>query len=365
MSSQCSSALGNSLPTASTNASRNSSYSSAGDARPPVADVQRVVEQALPVGADVEHDRQRPVRVDAAGRRVHGQLADRDVDAADAPVADAEDRAGVGRDDQVDLAAVEVDVAQRLLDQVGVLDRQVHAARPAVLIAVVLDRLADRGRVDDRQHLAQVRDQQPVEQHLVAVVDLGQQDVLRQVGGLALVLRVDPGDLRVQRDLGRRNQAGEAEFLPLGVAERGAAVQPGIGQDLAAAQRGVPPALVVQPQRSHAGPSAQVSASVLNTRRCNSCRSAWSMLVRLTQRGWGSMGFVTIKHVTASTFVFSKLDDEWRLGLILHPLFGRLMIPGGHVEFNESAPETARREVAEETGLAITIPAGAERPGPG
>jgi 8-oxo-dGTP pyrophosphatase MutT (NUDIX family) len=67
------------------------------------------------------------------------------------------------------------------------------------------------------------------------------------------------------------------------------------------------------------------------------------------------MGFVTIKHVTASTFVFTKLDDEWRLGLILHPLFGRLMIPGGHVEPNESPPETARREVAEETGLAITI----------
>jgi 8-oxo-dGTP pyrophosphatase MutT (NUDIX family) len=64
---------------------------------------------------------------------------------------------------------------------------------------------------------------------------------------------------------------------------------------------------------------------------------------------------VTIKHVTASTFVFTKLDDEWRLGLILHPLFGRLMIPGGHVEPNESPPETARREVAEETGLAITI----------
>lgn len=67
------------------------------------------------------------------------------------------------------------------------------------------------------------------------------------------------------------------------------------------------------------------------------------------------MGFVTIKHVTASTFVFTKLDDEWRLGLILHPLFGRLMIPGGHVEPSESVPETARREVAEEAGLAITI----------
>jgi 8-oxo-dGTP pyrophosphatase MutT (NUDIX family) len=62
---------------------------------------------------------------------------------------------------------------------------------------------------------------------------------------------------------------------------------------------------------------------------------------------------VTIKHATASTFVFSQLGGEWRLGLILHPIFGKLMIPGGHVEPDETAPEAARREVAEETGLAV------------
>jgi 8-oxo-dGTP pyrophosphatase MutT (NUDIX family) len=62
---------------------------------------------------------------------------------------------------------------------------------------------------------------------------------------------------------------------------------------------------------------------------------------------------VTIKHATASTLVFSKSDDEWRLGLILHPLFGKLMIPGGHIEPGETAPEAALREVAEETGLAV------------
>jgi 8-oxo-dGTP pyrophosphatase MutT (NUDIX family) len=67
---------------------------------------------------------------------------------------------------------------------------------------------------------------------------------------------------------------------------------------------------------------------------------------------------VTIKHPTASTFVFSKLDDGWGLGLILHPVFGKLMIPGGHIEDNETAPDAARREVAEETGLAVSfIPA--------
>ncbi len=67
---------------------------------------------------------------------------------------------------------------------------------------------------------------------------------------------------------------------------------------------------------------------------------------------------MTIKHPTASTFVFSNTGDGWRLGLILHPVFGKLMIPGGHLEDNETAPEAARREVAEETGLAVSfIPA--------
>lgn len=66
-------------------------------------------------------------------------------------------------------------------------------------------------------------------------------------------------------------------------------------------------------------------------------------------------GYVTIKHATASALVFSKLGGEWRLGLILHPLFGKLMIPGGHIEPDETAPDAALREVAEETGLAISL----------
>ncbi len=74
-------------------------------------------------------------------------------------------------------------------------------------------------------------------------------------------------------------------------------------------------------------------------------------------------GVVTIKHPTASSFVFSKLDGEWRLGLILHPIFGKLMIPGGHIEDDETAPEAARREIAEETGLAVSfVPAPAAPP---
>jgi 8-oxo-dGTP pyrophosphatase MutT (NUDIX family) len=64
---------------------------------------------------------------------------------------------------------------------------------------------------------------------------------------------------------------------------------------------------------------------------------------------------VTVKHATASVFVFCNLAQGWRLGLIRHPIFGRLMIPGGHVEPDESQQEAALREVSEEAGLKVGL----------
>lgn len=60
-----------------------------------------------------------------------------------------------------------------------------------------------------------------------------------------------------------------------------------------------------------------------------------------------------IKHATASVFVFHHDPAAgWRTGLVEHPRLNAWMMPGGHVEADESPAEAALRELTEETGLA-------------
>ncbi|HEY1176638.1 MAG TPA: NUDIX domain-containing protein [Phytomonospora sp.] len=59
-----------------------------------------------------------------------------------------------------------------------------------------------------------------------------------------------------------------------------------------------------------------------------------------------------IKHPTATVYVLHRFDDsQWKVGLIEHPLWGKWVPAGGHVEAGENAAEAALREAAEETGL--------------
>ena len=76
-------------------------------AQPPLAhaEVERIGQQRRVVGADVEIERQALRRMDARADRVQRQLADRDRHAADALVADAEDRLVVGDDDDARVVA--------------------------------------------------------------------------------------------------------------------------------------------------------------------------------------------------------------------------------------------------------------------
>jgi hypothetical protein len=202
--------------------------------RMPVAQVHGVIKQGLVVGPGVQHHRDDPARVQPGRGDVQGQLADGDRDAADAPVADAEDALGVGSHDQVDVVAAQPVVAEGRLDLAGIIHRQVDPARTAVLQAVPFDRGAHRRGVHDRQHLGDVLGEQPVEQHLVPVPQTSQVQVLGQVAGLAPVLRVHPRQLPLDRRDARGQQAGQAQRLPLGERERGTPVQHRRGQHRAA-----------------------------------------------------------------------------------------------------------------------------------
>ncbi len=63
-----------------------------------------------------------------------------------------------------------------------------------------------------------------------------------------------------------------------------------------------------------------------------------------------------IKHATSSVFVFRNSSASgWELGLVEQPRLRKLMIPGGHVEQDETQAQAALREVQEETGFLVKL----------
>src|SRR5215467_11912672 len=145
-----------------------------------VAQVQRVVQERLIIRADIQGHRDHAARVDPGGGGVDGQLPDRNLDATDSPVTDAENLLGVGAHDEVDVVGPEFETGEGALDGVRAVDGQEDAAGTAELVRVRLDRVTDRGVVHDRQQLDQVVGQDLVVQHLVPVVEPPQVYVLGQ-----------------------------------------------------------------------------------------------------------------------------------------------------------------------------------------
>ena len=83
-----------------------------------MADIQWVGQQGRVIGPDIERHRQGQGRVDAARRRVQGELADRDRHPARSLVAEPQDPLVIGDDDEPDV--VVRPFAQQLGDPVAV-----------------------------------------------------------------------------------------------------------------------------------------------------------------------------------------------------------------------------------------------------
>ena len=100
--------------------------------------------------------------------------------AADAPVADTGNLLGIGGDDQVDVPGTCGDNSQMPPQCIGVVDGEIDAAWTPALVVIMLHRHTDSKVADDRDHFAKVLGKEAVKQHLVAIVQSGEIDVLTQ-----------------------------------------------------------------------------------------------------------------------------------------------------------------------------------------
>ena len=202
----------------------------AGKPRHASANVEAIATNHRSVSADVERHRQATRRRDPGARGVEGELADRNAHAVGAEIAEAEDAPAVGGDDHRDVALWPT--AQDHGNATAMLGREIKPARPRVQAAPLLARLADGGRVHQRQHLLQVIDHDAVKERFVVALQRRKVSVAVDVRGPAADVLEHTRRLLPQRFDARRQPSDEAEMFTLGVGKRGAAIGEGITQDI-------------------------------------------------------------------------------------------------------------------------------------
>jgi hypothetical protein len=174
----------------------------------PVTDVERIVPELGAVGPHVERYRQGPRRIDACGRGIQSQLADRDRHPAGPLIAEAQDAFVVGDDDQADVVTRR---SKDVVDPPDIVGRDPDASRAAKDVAELLAREAYGRRVDDRKVFLEILDEESVEERLIAILERRQTNVSLEVIGLAAdMLELQP-DLVLDRGHARRQQTVQAE----------------------------------------------------------------------------------------------------------------------------------------------------------
>ncbi len=200
-----------------------------------VAEVERVVEELLVVGAAVEGDRQGQLRVDAGAGYVEGELADGDAHASGSLIAQAEYALVVGGDDQADAGLA--GISEQLRNALDVVGRDPDAPGPAEDVAVLPAGAPHRRGVDDRGELLEVVDEEAVEEGLVPVLQRGETDVLLEVVSLAAEVLELQGYLFLDGGDAPGQQAPKAEGGTLVLGEGGVLVDRGAVEQLTASRR--------------------------------------------------------------------------------------------------------------------------------
>ena len=153
-----------------------------GQALARIPDVELVIPQGRVVGADVELHRQAVPRRNAGTRRIERQLADGNAHAVRAEIAEPQDALAIGDDDHPDVLLRPV--GENLRDASAIVWRDEEPFRLADDVRELAAGLADRGRVDPREHFLDVGDNRPVEQMFVPLLHRGERhvaiDVARQ-----------------------------------------------------------------------------------------------------------------------------------------------------------------------------------------
>jgi hypothetical protein len=194
-----------------------------GDARVAPTEVFRIAKALLVVRADVEDDGKGARGMDSADEAVERKLADGDAQSADALIADAKNALAVGNHDDVDFWIWMIAQKRRNGVTQGIRDEK--AARTAIDVAELLATERDDRRVDDRQHLLDMVEEEPVKEHFVGVLKLAKIDVAFEVVGLKAKRLISADALIFERFNYGGKQAVKAKDFTLLLRESGALVE--------------------------------------------------------------------------------------------------------------------------------------------
>ena len=191
--------------------------------------IERIVEELLVVGSDIDHHGHAARWMNSANRGVEREFAHGNAHAANAQIAQAEDALAIGHanDAHIDLRPI----AQNVGHSTAMFEREVQPLGPPHDVAKLLTRLSNRRCVNNRHVARRIRAQQLIEEPLVSILQLGKKNVALEVIGAHRQLHARTLLLRCTVIDRVGEQPGESKQFALGLRERRALVQARVVED--------------------------------------------------------------------------------------------------------------------------------------